>query len=348
MLLASNAQETERTAVEQRYHMDQAASKVASEVITLNDKAREYVITGDPAQLSLYNRELSRLRPIEERVQRMKDQGAGPDELEALADATRLADTLQDEQKDAIALRKGGDTDGARRILFGVEYERELDRTSSDVERFEYRLDQRTDAEVRSAGTIAKIWKTISEVVLAITGVLFLCVLYFVFKRRALRPVVRLSDVVNRLAAQDFAAEPPAYDEIDEIGDMAQAIRVFRENGIVRQKLEIERSADLAIRSLLSRMTQRMQGCETIDALEGVIESFVPQIAPGLAGRLYILDDRRNALVEACSWSGPVHSRGEFAPTACWALQRSDLHRPHGEMIDIPCGHTGPMGFTGA
>jgi diguanylate cyclase (GGDEF)-like protein len=346
MLMATNAQDKERASVEQRYQLDQAASKAGSEVMTLSDKAREYVITGDPAQSALYRRELAKLGPIEARLRHMKDRGAGPDELSAIADAMKQADMLQDEQQAAIALRDKGDADGARRILFGAEYERELDRINADVERFEYRLDQRTESEVHAAAGIAKVWKGISETVIAITGLLFLCVLYFVFKRRVLRPVVKLSDVVNRLAAQDFAVEPPQYDQIDEIGDMAQALRVFRENGIARQRLQEERHADLTIRSLLSRMTQRMQGCETMPALEHVIESFMPQIAPGLAGRLYVLDESRNALVAAGAWSGAVHSREEFPPTSCWGVQRGDLHRPHGDTIDIPCTHLDVEGIT--
>ncbi len=42
---------------------------------------------------------------------------------------------------------------------------------------------------------------------------------------------------------------------------MAQAIRIFRENGLARQRLEQQRDADWAIRELLARMTQRLQGC---------------------------------------------------------------------------------------
>lgn len=339
MLLASNVQEQERAAVAQRHRLDQASSKIAAEVTALSDRAREYVITGDPIHLDVYRREAAALRPVEERIRSIEDVGARSDELEALADAMRLADLLQDAQQEAIKVRQQNDADRARSILFGVEYDRQLDRVAADVERFQYRLDQRTDSEVAAATNIAKLWKTFSEIVLGITGLLFLCVLYFVFKRRVLRPVVKLSDVVNRLAAQDYAVEPPAYSEIDEIGDMAQAIRVFRENGLERQRLEEERNTDLAQRSLLSRMTQRMQECETMHRLERVIESFVPQIAPSLAGRLYLFDESRNLLVEACSWLGPVHSHSEFPPAACWALQRGELHRPKGRAADVPCDH---------
>jgi diguanylate cyclase (GGDEF)-like protein len=62
-------------------------------------------------------------------------------------------------------------------------------------------------------------------------------------------------------------------------------------------------------------------------------------IAPALAGRLYIQDHSRNAVVEACSWLDPLHSNHEFAPSACWALRRGLPHRPTGHAIDIPCEH---------
>jgi diguanylate cyclase (GGDEF)-like protein len=346
MLLASSVQDRERAAVAQREELDQASAKIASEVNALSNKARQYIISGEPPHLDIYRREASSLRSVEERVRGIEDIGANQDELSALADAMRQADLLEGEQKEAIKARQQGDADRARSILFGAEYDRQLDRVAADVERFQYRLDQRTDSEVAAAVDISKLWRTVSEIVLGITGFLFLCVLYFVFKRRVLRPVVRLSDIVNRLAAQDYAVEPPVYDDIDEIGDMAQAIRVFRENGLERQRLEAERSADLAKRSLLSRMTQRMQECETMHQLERVIESFVPKIAPSLAGRLYLFDGGQNLLLEACSWLAPVHSIAEFSPMACWALQRGELHRPKGHSTDVSCDHLDVTGAT--
>jgi diguanylate cyclase (GGDEF)-like protein len=343
MLLSSGAQERERAAVSQRYELDHASSQISDEVMALSSHAREYVMSGDSSDMDVYRREFAALGSQEERLRHAKDIGAGGDELGALADAIKWADSLHDEQAQATAAREKGDEDGARRIIFGAAYNREFDRVESDVERFQYRLDQRTGTEVASAAKVAKFWKRVSEFVLASTGLLFLCVLYFVFKRRVLRPVIRLSDVVSRLAAQDYAVEAPSYDEIDEIGDMAQAIRVFRENGIQRQRLERELNADRSIRSLLSRMTQRMQECEAMHHLERVIESFVPQIVPGAAGRLYLLDEGRG-LIESCSWSGAVHSRSHFPPSACWALQRGELHRPRGGNTDVLCDHVHPDG----
>jgi diguanylate cyclase (GGDEF)-like protein len=339
MLLASQAQDHERAAVAQRYRLDQASSRLGNEVYALSGLAREYVLSGDPTQLLVYRGEARALQSLEERIRAMRDAGASAREVGDLKSALRWADTLHDEQQAAIALRQQGDGAGALQILFGAEYERELDRVENLIERFQSQLDQRTDAEVTAAARIASIWKMTSQVLLGFTALLFIAVLYFVFKRRVLQPVVRLSDVIGRLAAQDYAAEPPTYDQIDEIGDMAQALRVFRENGLERQRLEQERDADRAMRDLLSRMTQRMQGCDTTHELEAVVQRFLPEIAPSLAGRFYLLDASRGALVEACNWSGPRHSRPEFSPLACWALRRGALHRPAGHDIDVPCDH---------
>ena len=339
MILASNAQDRERAAVEQRYLLDQATGKLGEEVYASTDRARQYLDTGDPTYRMLYEREAAALASIEKRIARLGDFGATADELNALKEAIRWADTLRDEQSAAIAAHDAGDEKKARALLFGAEYERELDRVRAMIERFQYRLDQRTEAQVAAAEWAARTWKGVSEVALGVTGLLFLCVLYFIFRQRVLKPVVRLSDVVNRLAAQDYAVEPPNLSQIDEIGDMAQAIRVFRENGLERQRLQEERDADRALRDLLSRMTQRMQGADTLHDVKEIARRFIPEIAPDLAGRLYLMDTERNAVVEACNWLDPKHSREEFPPTACWALRRGLPHRPAGAVIDVPCDH---------
>jgi diguanylate cyclase (GGDEF)-like protein len=339
MIFASNAQERERDAVEQRYRLDQATATLGAEVYRLSDRARQYVNTGDPTYLAGYRSEVAALASIEQRVRHIDDAGASASELDALKKAIALADMLHDEQEMALAAQERGDDTTARQILFGAEYERQLDRSELEIQRFQDQLDSRIEERVADATEVSIIWKRISEIVLGLTALLVLCVLYFVFKRRVLHPVVKLSDVVNRLAVQDFAAEPPAVDHIDEIGDMAQAIRIFRENGLERQRLEDERDADRKMRDLLSRMTQRMQGSDTLHDLKEVIRRFIPQIVPEMPGRLYLLDKESNLVVEACSWLGPVRSSPRFSAISCWALRRGLRHRPAGDTVDVPCDH---------
>ena len=339
MLQASNAHQREREAVEQRYQLDKATSRLGTDVYALSDHARQYLNTGDPTYRVLYRSDVEALASVEERIAHLGDAGADRQELAALADAIRGADTLHAEQEAALAAFDRGDEWQARQILFGAEYERELDHTEAQIVRFQDRLDRRIGMQLEDAAEIASWWRLLSEIMLAVTGLLFLCVLYFVFKQRVLHPVVKLSDVIGRFARQDFDAELPEISQIDEIGDMAQAIRVFRENGLERQRLESERDADRAIRDLLARMTQRMQGCDTLADLQRVVQRFVPEIAPTRAGRLYLVDKRRNAVVEACEWLDPASSARDFAAGDCWALRRGMSHRPAGGAVDVPCPH---------
>ncbi|MXP25459.1 diguanylate cyclase [Altererythrobacter indicus] len=339
MLFASQAQEKERHAVAERHTLDTATAHINNDVLKLTEHARQYINTGKLNYKIAYQGNFDDLSSVEQRSRSVAQAGATPTEIALLKDAISAADTLHDEQSAAIAAFESGDETQARRLLFGPEYERELDNIANMIGRFQDRLDQRIAGEIQEATDIADIWKRISEIALAITALMFLCVLYFVFKLRVLRPVVKLSDVVNRLAAQDFAVEPPVIAQIDEIGDMAQAIRIFRENGLERQRLEAERNQDRQNRDLISRMTQRMQGCDSLNDLTKVIERFLPEIAPTRAGRLYIIDPSRNAVNEVCNWSSPQLSEPEFPPTACWALRRGILHHPSSGNIDVPCPH---------
>ena len=339
MIFASNAQDRERSAVEQRYLLDQATAELGTDIYALSDRARQFVNTEDPTYLAAYRSEVAVLEAVEDRIRHIGDAGATAGELAALKQAIGLADTLHDEQETALKAFESGNAAAARQILFGAEYERQLDRAEIEVQRFQDRLDSRIEAQVSEATDLSRLWKRISEVVLVLTAFLVLFVLYFIFKQRVLHPVVRLSDVVNRLAVQDYAVEPPEVSHIDEIGDMAQAIRIFRENGLERQRLEAERDTDRSMRDLLSRMTQRMQGCDTLHDLQEVVQRFVPEIAPGLPGRLYLLDRQRNLVVEACGWLGPVRSSDQFSALSCWALRRGLRHRPAGDTVDVPCDH---------
>lgn len=198
MLVTAQERERERAAVEQRHQLDAATETLDEEVSALTDHARQYLDTGDASYRLLYGREAAQLRRLEARLARLRDAGAQPGELQSLKSAIAWSDALRDEQQAALALHDRGDQTGARRLLFGAEYERELDRVHTGAERFRERLDARVAGEVADATRSARTWEGVSRGVLAATGLLFLAVLYFVFKRRVLRPVVSLSDVVTR------------------------------------------------------------------------------------------------------------------------------------------------------
>ena len=339
MLMASNADTLERQAVEQRQRFDTLTEDIETDIWAQSDLARLYVIKKDPQVLKEYNQAENSLKRIELRLEKLQDNGASDEELALLHEGIKIVDELQDEQQTALNSLEQGDDAQAVALLYGAPYEQELERAQNQLDHFRQILDKRVIASVQEATKKSKALRTASEMMVGLTALLFLFVLGFILKRRVLRPVVRLSDVVQRLASQDYAVETPNFNQIDEIGDMAQAIRIFRENGLARQRLERERDAEWAIRELLARMTQRLQGCENVNDVINVAELFAPNIAPGIAGRLYVLDRDPWQMRCVAHWLSPTGEEATFHPDECWAIRRGQSHPPVNGEPDIACYH---------
>ena len=339
MLMASSAETAERRAVQQRQIFDQLTESVETESWELSDLARAYVINKNPDLLQEYRQQDRSLKTIEQRLEKLKDQGATSQELLLLREGLQIADELQDEQQTALASIERGADNEAIALLYGKPYEQELDRVQTQIDHFRLMLEGRAASAIAQATAKSHTWRTLSEIMVALTALMFLFVLGFILQRRVLYPVVRLSDVVQRLASQDYAVEAPRFTQIDEIGDMAQAIRIFRENGLARQRLEQERDADWAIRELLARMTQRLQGCESFEDVIKVAELFAPHIAPAIPGRLYVLETNPWQLRCVAQWLSPPDEPEVFYPDNCWAVRRGLSHPPVNGEPDIACSH---------
>ncbi|MDI7385340.1 diguanylate cyclase [Cronobacter dublinensis] len=348
LMMASSADKEERAAVRQSAVFDRLTETVEQETYALTELARVYVVERRAEDLAAWQAKKAQDDNDEAHLARLRDVGATPEELDHLREGMALAHELEDEQQQAVEAVARGENERAMQLLFGVGYERELDKMDFQFAHFRSLLDQRTSAAIQQATDASMRLRTLSEIMVGLTALLFLFVLGFILKRRILRPVVKLSDVVNRLATQDYDVETPLLQQVDEIGDMAQAIHIFRENGLARQWLEQERDADWAIRRLLSRMTQRLQGSESRHDIIELTRLFAPQIAPGLAGRLYVLDTRDNLMTCVARWLDVSGGDAAFTPDECWALRRGQMHSPGRDMVDIPCKHLSAVAATKA
>ncbi|ELQ6216752.1 diguanylate cyclase [Cronobacter dublinensis] len=348
LMMASSADKEERAAVRQSAAFDRLTETVEQETYALTELARVYVVDRRAEDLAAWQAKKAQDDNDEAHLARLRDVGASPEELDHLREGMALAHELEDEQQQAVDAVARGENERAMQLLFSVGYERELDKMDFQFAHFRSLLDQRTSAAIQQATDASMRLRTLSEIMVGLTALLFLFVLGFILKRRILRPVVKLSDVINRLATQDYDVEAPLLQQVDEIGDMAQAIHIFRENGLARQRLEQERDADWAIRRLLSRMTQRLQGSESRHDIIELTRLFAPQIAPGLAGRLYVLDTRDNLMTCVARWLDVSGGDTAFTPDECWALRRGQMHSPGRDLVDIPCKHLSAVAATKA
>ncbi len=87
-------------------------------------------------------------------------------------------------------------------------------------------------------------------------------------------PVVNLTRVMSRLASGQLDEASPCVDRRDEIGEMAKAVEVFRDNALTARQLEEEkrRASDT-----------RMQRAGRIEALTGAFEAQVSELVQALS-----------------------------------------------------------------
>jgi len=75
----------------------------------------------------------------------------------------------------------------------------------------------------------------------AVASILITALIAFFAYRRLLRPLPRLAAVMDRLARDDTDVEVDYQSQGDEVGDMARAVQVFKENALEKRRLETER-----------------------------------------------------------------------------------------------------------
>ena len=81
---------------------------------------------------------------------------------------------------------------------------------------------------------------TITELSIAAAGLLLGLVLATSIARAILRPLAGMTGAMTRLAAGDNTVDIPASGDTDEIGDMARAVEVFKQNAIEAVRLAAE------------------------------------------------------------------------------------------------------------
>ncbi|KKC27960.1 diguanylate cyclase [Sphingomonas sp. SRS2] len=342
-MLAVDADKDERHAVEQRSAYLRIASDIELIVERMTDQARLYAMRGEPAYKRAWQRDRDGATVIDRMAARLQTLPLSPVEAGALREADNSLIQIETLEAAAIAAVDRGDQAGATALLYGDRYLALYGDIERSLTRFKAAMKARTERDLNAARDRADRWDDVARVLLGLTAALFLAVLYFILARRVARPLTHMSNVVNRLAERDFDADLPDDRHQDEIGEVTQALRLFRRSTIERERLERERDEDRRIKDLIARMMHRMQGCDVEAELADVVACYAPQIFPDLAGHIFVYDHARGRLGTIGDWQEPVLSLGDFAPSFCWGLRRGHPHRSNARGEDICCQHIGDI-----
>jgi methyl-accepting chemotaxis protein len=128
------------------------------------------------------------------------------------------------------------------------------------------------DGAVAEAQDVAGSSMVRAMVMIAIAAILGIGSAVFSFRRIA-RPIADITGAMKALAAGDTAGEIPHGSRKDEIGDMAAAVSVFRDNAIERQRLECEAEANRTVAETERRAQEALKAKEAAEiryAVEGL------------------------------------------------------------------------------
>jgi methyl-accepting chemotaxis protein len=141
-----------------------------------------------------------------------------------------------------------------------------IERASEDARRS---IDAATEAVGRTTDDLVTRSRRI-QIGLAILAIALGGTLAVLIGRSIIGPIAGMTAAMKRLAEGDTAVAVPSQDASDEMGAMAKAVEVFRQNAIARAELEAAQAAALAA---------RQRRAERIDAL---VQSFQGKVGGAL------------------------------------------------------------------
>ncbi len=338
-IMSSRSAVEERVAVEEHLTLDSLAEDLALGAEVRSDEARLFVMRGEERHLNAFRAEDGSERSREAAVDQLLSKALPKAEVDALRKIETDADALDKFEIAAVEAFQRGERSAAQSTLFGPEHERLQEDLLATVAHFRDLTAARTGSQLAAARARSDWWSVIAKIMLGLTGGLFLAVLYFILRRRIAMPLVRMSGIIDRLAKQDYSVEVLPDSRRDEIGEMNTAIEIFRASGIERDRLDAERRADQQTKDLILQMMHRLQACQNQGELSSIVARFAPQIFPGIAGGLYILNESKNILNRSSDWLAPDNAGDSFPASACWGMRRGRAHANGFSDTDVPCQH---------
>src|SRR5882762_287675 len=106
-------------------------------------------------------------------------------------------------------------------------------------------------------------------------------------RRRVCKPIVDLTAAMSRLAGGDVSDEISGSDRDDEIGAMAAAVRVFKDNMIKADRLAAEKEAENDVKMRRSRV---------LDELARAFEAKVGELVGGLSSASAVMEDTAQSM----------------------------------------------------
>jgi methyl-accepting chemotaxis protein len=123
--------------------------------------------------------------------------------------------------------------------------------------------------EQAAASTTGALWAA----VVFVAGLVCAALSYWIVFQRIVLPIGRMTGAMERLANRDRTVEIVGLGQSDEIGAMARAVQVFKDNALAMEKMEAERQA-MTERAETEKALERNRLADQFEAsVAGVVDS---------------------------------------------------------------------------
>jgi len=208
----------------------------------LTNEARRYVQFGDKEHYDNYWREVKETKTRDRVVARLKELGAPQRELDLIELAKKNSDALIKTEDDAMKAVEAKDFGTARRLMFDAEYDKNKAVIVDPLAKFRGMMNGRAERETAELRASADNFLLANHILLAVTAVVTLAFFYLVVIRGMMRPLGFMTEAMTRLAEGDRAVVVPFFQHSGEIGAMAKAVQVFKDNAIAVERLSREQA----------------------------------------------------------------------------------------------------------
>ncbi|MCJ2139910.1 methyl-accepting chemotaxis protein [Methylobacterium sp. E-066] len=204
---------------------------------------------------------------------------AGPDEQQL---ALRLREAWQHflaVEAEATALDRAGERELADTV-FAEPFQTDAVAFTQAVDSVLVHRQARAFEQTAAADSVGATSRLAVLAALVIAAFLTLAISWFIVRRVA-APIATITRVMARLAENDLAVAIPGGDRADEIGAIAGAVQVFKENMLHAKFLEdeaarVRREAEQQRKVVLRDMAERFE--ETVGGIVGTVASAVTQL----------------------------------------------------------------------
>lgn len=216
-------------------------NELAAAIVDQQSGIRGYLISGDPTYLTSYETGTKRYQAVVKNLKTDFETDTDPRQGERLAQIESLhkqwIDTVASRQ---IAAMRDVDTIEEARTLEAVGAG---ERFIASIRALEKEMGETEQTQVAHAIEIQVAAISTTFTAIAIGGITALAVaiaLALLLSRGIVTPISRMTAAMTRLAGGDKTVEIPAAGRKDEVGEMAAAVQVFKDNLIRNEEMAAE------------------------------------------------------------------------------------------------------------